>query len=200
VGSLREVNWKRFEPNFFVLFPTGVLEEAPGFGVAFVQAGEATGKLQRRVVEQFPNVTMVDLTLVLQTMSRLVSQASQAVQGLMGLVVLTGWLVSWGALEAGLHQRIRDYGLLRVLGASRRQLWFMMGVEFGLLGALAGMVGLGLAVGATAALARWSFESEVAIAWPLVVAAELAVIGLTGLVGGLQMRQITRPRPRGLLN
>jgi putative ABC transport system permease protein len=200
VGSLREVNWKRFEPNFFVLFPTGVLEEAPGFGVAFVQAGGATGKLQRRVVEQFPNVTMVDLTLVLQTMSRLLSQASQAVQGLMGLVVLTGWLVSWGALEAGLHQRVRDYGLLRVLGASRRQLWCMMGVEFGLLGALAGMVGLGLAVGATAALAHWSFESEVAISWSLVVAAELAVIGLTGLVGGLQMRQITRLRPRGLLN
>ena len=69
VASLREVDWRRMQPNFFVVFPLGVLEEAPCFRVMVTRVGSTakSAQMQREVVKQFPNVSAIDLTLVVQT-------------------------------------------------------------------------------------------------------------------------------------
>ena len=63
VGSVRAVEWRRLEPNFFVVFPEGVLESAPKFYVAAVRAADAahSARVQRAVVAAFPNITAIDL-------------------------------------------------------------------------------------------------------------------------------------------
>src|SRR5204863_6836199 len=68
VTSLRKVDWHRVEPNFFLLFPRGALEEAPATHVMLTRADspEKSARLQRAVVQAFPNVSAIDLTLVLQ--------------------------------------------------------------------------------------------------------------------------------------
>ena len=56
VTSLREVDWARFEPNFFVVFQPGSLEDAPQTLVTLtrVESPAARGTLQRRLAERAP--------------------------------------------------------------------------------------------------------------------------------------------------
>ena len=76
VASLREVDWKRFQTNFFVVFPTGVLEMAPTFNVLVsrVPTPAASARLQNAVVAKFPNVSALDLTSVIQTVDSILTQ------------------------------------------------------------------------------------------------------------------------------
>ena len=122
VASLRAVNWRRMQPNFFVLFPAGVLESAPSIGVLLTRVASSaeSGQLQRKVVETFPNVSVIDLTFVLQTVDAILSKVSFVMQFMALFTVLTGVLVLAGALVSGHFQRVRESVLLRTLGASRR--------------------------------------------------------------------------------
>ena len=76
VASLRKVDWKRFQTNFFVVFPTGVLEKAPTFNVLVsrVPTPAASARLQNAVVAKFPNVSAIDLTSVIQTVDSILGK------------------------------------------------------------------------------------------------------------------------------
>src|SRR5206468_7059129 len=78
VTSLREVDWRRIQPNFFVLFPRGVLEEAPTMRVTVtrVPSSEESARLQLELVKAFPNVSVIDLTLIVQTLDTVLGQIS----------------------------------------------------------------------------------------------------------------------------
>src|SRR5258708_39123598 len=82
VASVREVDWRRVEPNFYFLFPRGVLAEAPAFEVMLtrVASAERSAETQRALVRAFPNVAAIDTTLVLQTLEAILSKISFAIR------------------------------------------------------------------------------------------------------------------------
>ncbi|MBM3855712.1 MAG: FtsX-like permease family protein, partial [Verrucomicrobia bacterium] len=92
VGSIRAVEWRRLEPNFFVVFPEGVLEPAPKFHVAAVRATDSahSARVQRAVVAACPNVTAIDLALVMQTVDAIFSKVAFVIEFMAGFTVLTG--------------------------------------------------------------------------------------------------------------
>jgi putative ABC transport system permease protein len=185
VASVRRVEWRRLEPNFFVVFPEGVLEAAPKFYVAAVRAATPadSARLQRQVALALPNVTAIDLALLLQTLDGIFAKVAFAVDFMAFFTVATGLVVLAGAVVAGRYQRIREAVLLRTLGASRRQLDRIQLVEYAVLGGLAAALGILLALGANALLAHYLFATApVAPARPLLVALGLvpAVTLITG--------------------
>jgi len=189
VGSIRSVEWRRLEPNFFVVFPEGVLEGAPKTYVAALHASSAeqSGRVQRAVVDQFPNVTAIDLALVVETLDGIFSKVAFAIQFMALFTVATGLIVLAGAVLMGRHQRIRETVLLRTLGATRRQLALIQLVEYAVLGVQAAVVGAILAVAGNELLARYVFH--VAASEPFVqLAAAVAIVSAlavaTGLVAG----------------
>ncbi|HXQ80546.1 MAG TPA: FtsX-like permease family protein [Opitutaceae bacterium] len=189
VGSIREVEWRRMEPNFFVVFPVGVLEGAPKTYVAAMLAASPadSARVQRAVVDQFPNVSAIDLALVVETLDGIFTKVAFAVQFMALFTVATGLVVLAGAILTGRHQRIRETVLLRTLGATRRQVALIQLVEYAVLGIQAGVVGGLLAIAGNALLARYVFHiAATASAWQIgaavVAVASLAVA--TGLVAG----------------
>jgi putative ABC transport system permease protein len=201
VASIRSINWRRMEPNFFVVFPLGVLEAAPKFYVAAVRTASpaAAGEIQRAVVAQFPNVSSVDLALVLQTLDGIFSKVSFAIGFMALFTVATGLVVLAGAVWTGRYQRRQESVLLRTLGASRRQLAQIQAVEFAILGLLAAAVGAGLAVAGSAALAHWVFDLRPAIP-PLALAGALAAVTtLTLVTGWLSDRGLSSRPPLEIL-
>jgi putative ABC transport system permease protein len=110
VASLREVEWRRIQPNFFVVFPRGVLEGAPAMHVLVTRVGSSqdSARMQRAVVAAFPNVSVIDLTLVLQTVDAIVGKISFVIRFMAMFTVLTGLLVLVSALAAGRFQRIQE--------------------------------------------------------------------------------------------
>jgi putative ABC transport system permease protein len=189
VGSIRSVEWRRLEPNFFVVFPNGVLEGAPKTYLAAAHAATPSdsANVQRAVVDAFPNVTAIDLALVVATLDGIFSKVAFAIQFMALFTVATGLIVLAGAVLTGRHQRIRETVLLRTLGASRRQLALIQLVEYAVLGIQGAVVGALLAIAGNELLARYVFHVEAAapagqIAAAIAVVATLAVA--TGFLAG----------------
>ncbi|HJR15709.1 MAG TPA: FtsX-like permease family protein [Gemmatimonadales bacterium] len=125
VASLREVEWARFEPNFFVVFAGGTLETAPQSFVTLTridQPGER-GRFQRKLAERFANVSTLDLSLLQQSLERLVQRVVLAIRFMALFSLGVGVLVLVGALATSRFQRVREGALLRTLGASRGQVF-----------------------------------------------------------------------------
>ena len=201
VASLRSVEWRRMAPNFFIVFPEGVLESAPKF---FVVAGRAAGpeesaRVQQAVVQAFPNVSVLDLALVLKTLEAIFSKVELVIRFMAWFTVATGVVVLVGAVTTGRFQRIRETVLLRTLGASSRQLAQIQFVEHAVLGMLAALVGGVLAWVAGSALAVFVFDTPVVAPAGLFLGTIAAVTALTVLTGWVAGRGIANHPPLEVL-
>lgn len=201
VTSLRDVDWTRFNLNFFMVFPPGVLEDAPGFHVVTTRVPPeiSSGELQRRLVRQFPSVSAIDLTLILETVRGIVEKISRVISILAGCTVLAGLPILIGTLLNGRDARLRESILLRTLGASARQVRTILLFEYATLGALAALAGILLAASANAVLALFVFK---AAPWPdpALLAAAFAVTTALAILGGLALsRGVSRHPPLEIL-
>ncbi len=201
VGSIRAVEWRRLEPNFFVVFPEGVLEPAPKFHVAAVHADNAehSARVQRAVVSALPNVTAIDLALVMQTIDGIFSKVSFAIEFMAAFTVLTGVIVLFGAVATGRFQRIRETVLLRTLGATERQLLHIQLVEYTILGVLSAIVGGILALAGNALVIKYVFRLTPSVPFLVLGLGTLAVVIVTVASGLLSSRGITNHPPLEVL-
>ncbi|HVS54335.1 MAG TPA: FtsX-like permease family protein [Opitutaceae bacterium] len=201
LASVRAVEWRRLEPNFFVVFPEGVLENAPKFYVAAVRAAtpDDSARVQRAVVAALPNVTAIDLALVMQTVDSIFSKVAFVIEFMALFTVVTGVIVLAGAVLTGRFQRIRETVLLRTLGATRRQLTQIMLVEYAVLGVLAAITGGALALAANTLLAKFVFHLTPVLPPLELLAAVAAVVGVTLATGLLTNRGVTNHPPLEVL-
>jgi putative ABC transport system permease protein len=201
VGSIRKVDWQRVQPNFFVVFPTGVLEAAPQIYVLVtrVPSNELSATVQRAVVQRFPNVSAIDLTLILHTFDGILRRVSFAIRFMAFFSILVGLFVLTGAVVASRSQRLRESVLLRTLGASGAQIRKILLVEYLFLGSFAAVTGILLAVTASWAVAYFLFEIVFVLPWAFVAVAFLLVVGLTVLVGVIGSRGILSRPPLEVL-
>lgn len=201
IGSLREVDWKRFQTNFFVVFPAGVLETAPTFHVLVsrVETPADSAKLQNAVVAKYPNVSAIDLTSVIQTVDSILSRVAIVIRVMSLFTVGAGLIVLASTIWSGRYQRLQESILLRTLGASRAQIWKILCAEYFLLGVFASATGIILAVGASWALARFVFKLSYAPSiWPLLVTAA-SVSLLTVAIGLIASRGVGSRPPLEIL-
>jgi putative ABC transport system permease protein len=201
VASLRDVEWARFEPNFFVVFAPGVLEGAPQslLTLTRIERADARGALQRLVAERFPNVTTIDLSSLQQTLEGLIGRVVLAIRFMAFFTLGTGALVLVGALATSRFQRVREGALLRTLGATRGQILRVVLAEYASLGLMASVAAVILALGASWALARFLFEGEFRPALLPLGGLVAAVVGLTVAVGLLNSRDVLRKPPLEVL-
>ena len=203
VASLRNVDWRQVRPNFFVVFPAGVLEDAPAMHVLATHVADAAASamMQREVVKAFPNVSAIDLTLVLQTLDGILAKVGFVIRFMALFTVATGLVVLAGAVLSGRWQRMQEAILLRTLGASRAQIRQVLFAVYATLGLLAAITGSGLAVVASWALAVFVFKAGhdfAALPVPLAIAFS-GVTTLTVLVGLATSRGIADQPPLEIL-
>jgi len=188
VTSLREVDWSKFNLNFFMVFPPGVLEAAPGFHVVTTKTPSpaASGALQRELVMDFPNVTAIDLTQILEMVGDILAKISLVVSLLGGFTILAGLPILIGTLLNGRDVRLRESVLLRTLGASAKQVRMILVVEYATLGFLSALTGVLLAVAGNAAFAVFVFKASPVPDFGLLGTAFMLVTGVS-ILGGLAL-------------
>jgi putative ABC transport system permease protein len=201
VGSLRKVEWERVQPNFFVVFPAGVLESAPQFLVMVLRVNDnaESARLQRAVVQQFPNVSAIDLSLIVTMIDGILDRVSFVIRFMALFSIFTGLLVLAGAVIAGKYQRMKESVLLRTLGASRAQIRDILMIEYLFLGEFAALTGMLLALLASWALARFVFETGFAPSWVFIFAGLVVVPLLAIGIGMLNSRGIANRPPLEVL-
>jgi putative ABC transport system permease protein len=187
VASLREVDWQRVQPNFFVVFPEGVLENAPQFYAVVARADStaASASLQRAVVERFPNVSVIDLNLILNTLDAILDRVSEAIRVVALFTILTGCAVLASAVLSSRSQRVRESILLRTLGAPRGQIITSVIAEYLFLGLISAGTGALLSSVAGWALAFYFFKTSAAISIGAILSVPALVTALTVIAGVL---------------
>ncbi len=201
ITSIRQVDWQRMRTNFFVVFPTGVLEDAPQNHVVMTRTGtdDALASLQAAVVRAYPNVSAISLSLILTVFDDLFSRINFIIRFMALFSVLTGLFVLAGAVMVSRYQRIEESVLLKTLGASKKQVFKIMLIEYLFLGILATTTGLVLAYAGSWALAAFVFEAPFVAAPLPLLAALFIVTALTMGIGLFNSRGIYARPPLEVL-
>ncbi len=201
VASIREVDFQRPEPNFFILFPEGVLEPAPQFYATVLRAesSQSSQKIQQKVVSAYPNVSALDLGIVLKSIREFLDKISIAIEFMAFFTIITGFIVLISSLSLSKNQRIQESVLLRTLGAGKTQVSGIQTVEYLLLGILASATGLILSVGGSYLLASFYFDIEYIPDYAIIIYLSAAVITSILLLGWFGNRSIYKQTPLEIL-
>jgi putative ABC transport system permease protein len=201
IASIRRIDWESLGFNYVLVFSPNTLADAPHNIAATVDLpeGAATGPLLRQLVRAFPTSSVIEVGPLLTQAREILSQVSLAILAAAGVAVLAGIAVLLGAIAAARAQRTYDSVILRVLGASGRQVLMLQLAEFGLLAALLALVALVLGSALGWLVIVWQFEFDWLPDWPrvlLTLAAGLALVLLFALGASLQ---VLRARPAATL-
>ncbi|MGO3349032.1 MAG: ABC transporter permease [Halomonadaceae bacterium] len=199
ITSLRSLNWDSFQPNFFVIFPPGVLEQ---FGHSYITAfhlPEAEQGLIRELITDFPGVSLLNVDAILGQVRDVLAQVTRAVELVLALVLLAGVSVLYAALTASRPVRAHESGLLRVFGAGSRMISRVQGAEYALLGFASGLMGAVLAELTTAALYIYLLDLAPRFHWGLWVLLPVGGAVLIGVIGHVLSRGLRRQAPAASL-
>lgn len=201
VGSLRDVDWQRVQTNFRVVFPSGVLESAPQFHVLVtrVPSSEVSAAFQQAVVQQFPNISIIDLGLILKVLDEVLGKIGFIIRFMAGFSIATGLIVLIASVFVSKYQRMQESILLRTLGASRRQIYLIILLEYFFLGALAAATGILLSLAASWALAHFIFNAAFQVSWLPVILLFLIITLLTIVIGLFNSRGVVNTPPLEIL-
>ena len=193
ITSLRKVDWSSMRVNFFVLFPTSTVADAPVSYIAAFRAPATTG-FDNAMSRDFPNITSIDVSASIAQIQGVLDQVVRAVEFLFGFTLAAGLVVLFAAVSATRESRAREFAVMRALGAGSKLLAQVQRAELLGVGALAGVLASFAAIAVSWALARWVFE----FAWspsPFVPLAGGVVGALLALAAGWWgLREVlTRP-------
>jgi putative ABC transport system permease protein len=203
VASVRRVDWRDFRAGGFMLvFSPGTFAGAPHSYISALQGpreARARGALQAAVVGRFPNVSVIDLREVLETVRGVISNVTLGVTVVGALVLLSGALILIGAVSMTKFRRVYEAAILKTLGASSRLIGAILLLEYGVLGAIAGTVGSLGAIALSWGLATYALE----LPWAPTPALTLAGIVLTSVfvaaIGVLSSLDVLRHKPLATL-
>ena len=195
ITSVRKLDWDSMHVNFFVIFPPKTLGTLAQTWISAFHLDDGDAGFTGRLVQRFPNVTVVDTGAIFNQVQAIVDQVVRAVEFLFVFTLAAGLLVLYAALLSSRDERTREAALLRALGASRRQLTRAQLAEFVGIGLLAGLLA---AAGAT--VTGWILATR-AFDFPYSFGATAWVLGTVGgtalaLLGGwLGLRPVMNEPP-----
>ncbi|MEL6413632.1 MAG: FtsX-like permease family protein [Pseudomonadota bacterium] len=195
VSSLRNVDWGSFGANTAFILSPGTLEAAQPLHIAIVQVepgGEAA--IIEGLADDFPNVVVFETREALATAGRLLGNISIAINAAASIVLVAGLLVLFGAFASMARERRNEAALLKTFGASRPQVFGLYASEFGISGAVAGLIGAVIGTAAAWPVVRLQFEAEWTVPWPE-LAAILSIAILVSAAGGLVVGNRTLAHP-----
>lgn len=148
VVSLRSVRWTSFLPNFFIQFQPGVLEDAPKTYLGAIPSleNEKRNHLQELLFERFPNISVVDISQLVQRITSFLSQMALALKSMAFMTFLAGIMVLFSITQHQLKKRQKDILHLKILGVSNNELKKMILTEFGMIGFLGSTLGVCLSL------------------------------------------------------
>ncbi len=195
VASIRKIRWDSFRPNFFLVFPPGLLDGAAGTYMTSVFLTAAQRPSLADLVRRFPTISVFDVDAILKQIRDIMDRASLAVQYVFLFTLAAGIVVLLAAVQSTRDERRYESAMLRTLGASRGTVLQGVAAEFSALGFLSGTLA---AFGATAVgwvLARRLFSLHYTLdPWVWVVGLVCGTV-LVGVSGTLATRRVVNTPP-----
>lgn len=193
ITSLRKVDWSSMRANFFVIYPVQHLENVAVTYLAAYRAPDIKG-FDNALVNEFPNITNVDLSSTLAQVQQVMDQVIRAVEFLFGFTLVAGLVVLFASVTGTREERAREYAIMRAVGARSGLLQQVQSAELAGVGLMAGFLASCVALAVGWALARWVFDFEWNVLWWVPLVGALAGALLAWLAGWWALREVvSRP-------
>jgi putative ABC transport system permease protein len=203
VTSVRKVNWRDYRSGgFMIVFRPGPFENAPHAYISSVNGPRdpaARARMQAALVARYPNVSVIDLREVLDTIQGIVDGVTLGVTVVGGLVLFSGLLILIGAVSMTKFQRVYEAAILKTLGASSRLVATMLLLEYGVLGAIAGTVGALGAIVLSWAVARYALDLTWHATPAITLIGIMATAACVAAIGVLASLDVLRHKPLATL-
>jgi len=154
----RTLNWDNMTPNFYFLFPEGMLEEYPRTSMTSLYIPPEKKLLVNDILRGFPTVQVVELDKIIDRIRTIVSQVTRGLEVMTLLILGCGILVMFSAVSLSMSERLQESAILRTLGSSRRLILGIQLIEFSTLGVMAGLLASAGAEFSVAMLQRFMFD------------------------------------------
>lgn len=201
VGSIRQIRWTSFQPNFFILFPTNVLEEAPQIFLTSVQQAEKSmiKKFQNEVVQKFKNVSIIDVSRTIENSLVYIDQMALGLQFMAWLAVSVGLFVFVILLNTQLRERLQEMNLVQILGAQQNQIRRAVFIQFFILITLSLIAGVLLGLVAARLLMNYAFKIQTVYDMQYLGYLGLVLLPLVLLTILMGLRPLGRLNPMDLI-
>ena len=191
ITSLRKVDWSSMRANFFVIYPVRQLDNVAVTYLAAYRAPDLKG-FDNALVNQFPNITNVDLSSTLAQVQQVMDQVIRAVEFLFGFTLAAGLVVLFASVTGTREERAREYAIMRAVGARASLLQQVQSAELAGVGLMAGFLASCVALAVGWALARWVFDFEWSVLWWVPLAGAAAGATLAWLSGWWALREVIK--------
>jgi putative ABC transport system permease protein len=140
VTSLRKVDWDSMHVNFFAVTPSGVLDQYAANYISSFHLPMGADMPLNQLVREYPNFTVIDIAALMQQVRGIMQKMSSTIEYVFSFSLIAGLAVLYAALVATREERITEATLMRVFGASRRQVGIAYVAEFACIGLIAAFV------------------------------------------------------------
>jgi putative ABC transport system permease protein len=184
VGT-RSLNWDNMTPNFYFLFPEGLLEEYPRTSMTSLYIPPEKKLLVNDILRSYPTVQVIELDKIIDRIRTIVSQVTRGLEVMTLLILACGVLVMFAAVSLSMSERLQESAILRTLGSSKRLILGIQAIEFGGLGLMAGLLASAGAELSVSVLQRFVFDLPVTLhlwLWLVGPAAGALLVGCLGVV------------------
>ncbi len=194
ITSLRTVKWTSFEPNFFILFQPGVLEEAPKTYLASIKVKnfEDKQKIFTTMAETFPSVSLLEVSELVRKITTVFDLMVVAIKFISFLSLFVALVVLVAVSFNHLELRKREMGLFYMLGLKLETIKKIYSREFSFLIVFCLILSITFGSALTTVIMKNIFSSEVFYRMEFV----LPVMLLLGLVlytiVSLRVRQLVK--------
>lgn len=195
ITSLRKVEWESFKPNFFVVISPGGLENYSASYISAMHVPQEKLSVMDDLVREYPNLSVIDVDAILKQVRSTIEQVSRVVESVFYFSLLAGLLVLLAAVQASQDERMREAGVMRVLGASKTQLRLAQATEFASLGLLSGLVASISASVIASLISEQVFNLPWTFNWPLIAYGVIGGSSLALLAGLWATRKVTQVPP-----
>ena len=183
ITSTRSLNWENMTPNFYFLFPEGVLENFPRTHMTSLLIPPEKKLILNDLLRRYPTVQVIELDRIIERIRKIVVQITRGVEVMTSIILACGVLVMFSAISLSMSERLHESAILRTIGSSRRLILSVQLIEFTSLGITAGLLA---SLGAEIAIAliqqllfdsAWVFHSWIWIVGPLAGGLVIGVLG-----------------------
>ena len=184
VTSIREVAWDNLQPNFYIILSPGSLDDFPSTVLTSFYLDRSKKGVLSDLLREYPTVTIIEVDAIIEQVQLIIAQVTLAIEFVLGLILLAGATVLIASLQASMDERMRQFVILRTLGAANGLIIKSLAFEFLALGAMAGLVA---ALGAEVSVfyletevfeLQYAMSPQLWVLGPLMGAALIAAIGL----------------------
>lgn len=194
VTSTRSLNWDNMTPNFYFLFPEGLLEDYPRTHMTSLYIPAQQKLLVNDLLRAYPTVQVIELDKIIDRIRTIVGQVTSGLEVMTMLILACGVLVMFAAVSLSMTERLQESAILRTLGSSRRLILGIQLVEFSVLGLMAGLLAAMGAEVAVALLQKFMFDLPFALHPWLWLVGPLAGAVLVGTLGlGYSRKAVVQP-------